>query len=375
MEIEALYRAVQGSVYFNVLTPILATMYVRMLERQLRKMEVDLLEFDLLENIPEADQYQPNIALAKLHDKLIRLAEDKFAMKRGDITLEDIKGSEFQEDFNQFLESFGHVSDNSNNFMAAPWRENPDMILQMIVDYQEVERGENERIRFGDLPGNGIKKMITRMFYNRARKFTLYRDEVSKAYMYGYGLFRPYFLRLAEGLVKRGKLGSSDDIFYLHWPEIQDLVNDDSISSFEQKIKTRRREMQEYRDVMLPEVIYGDNPPPLFSDFKEKMQGIPTSQGYFTGKLKIIGSRVDFGKVEPDDIIVIPYSDVGWTPLFARAGAVIAESGGLLSHSSIIAREYQIPAVVSVAGCMNLKDGQKANVNGFTGEITLLEDE
>jgi len=238
-----------------------------------------------------------------------------------------------------------------------------------------VDRGERDRIRFEDLPVKGINKLFTRMFFNRARKFTLYRDEVSKGYMYGYGLFRPYFLRLAEDLVKERWLDSRDDIFYLRWSEIQKLVKGGGISSIYQKIETRKREMQEYRDIELPEIIYGDNPPPLFSHFKKKMQGIPTSQGYFKGKIKIIGGTADFGKVEPDDIIVIPYSDVGWTPLFARAGAVIAESGGLLSHSSIIAREYQIPAVVSVAGCMNLKDGQKANVNGFTGEISLLEEE
>ncbi len=377
-EINDLYDAVQDIVYFNVLTPILATMYVRMLERQLAKLNIDLLEFDLMENFSEGDQYQPNITLAKLNKKYSQLIEErklKFQPDNIKISLVDVQGTEFEDDFNQFLENFGHISDNSNNFMAAPWRENPEMVLQMICDYQEVDRGEREGIRFDDLPIKGIRKMITRMFYDRARKFTLYRDKVSKGYMYGYGLFRPYFLRLADGLVNKGWLRSREDIFYLQWSEIQQLVKDRDGSSISQKIETRKGEMREYQDVLLPEIIYGDNPPPIFSDFKEKIQGIPTSQGYFTGKVKIIGGRSDFKKVDPEDIIVIPYSDVGWTPLFARAGAVIAESGGLLSHSSIIAREYQIPAVVSVAGCMNLVDGQLANVNGFTGEITLLEDD
>lgn len=377
-EINALYDAVQGIVYFNVLTPILATMYVRVLERQLRKVNIDLLEFDLLENFSEGDQYQPNIALAKLNRKFTQLIEEKkskYQLDNVEISLSVIHGTEFEDDFNQFLENFGYISDNSNNFMAAPWRENPEMVLQMIYDYQEVDRVGRERIRFDDLPVKGIQKMITRMFYHRARKFTLYRDEVSKVYMYGYGLFRPYFLRLADGLVNKGWVDSREDIFYLQWSEIQQLVKDGNGTLIDEKIQTRKREMAEYQDVLLPEVIYGDNPPPLFSDFKEKIQGIPTSQGYFTGRVKIISGRSDFNKVESEDIIVIPYSDVGWTPLFARAGAVIAESGGLLSHSSIIAREYQIPAVVSVAGCMNLLDGQRANVNGFTGEITLLEED
>jgi pyruvate,water dikinase len=72
---------------------------------------------------------------------------------------------------------------------------------------------------------------------------------------------------------------------------------------------------------------------------------------------------------------VIPFSDVGWTPLFTRAGAVIAESGGILSHSSIVAREYGIPAVVSVAGAMELKDETWVELDGYQGEIYLKEPE
>jgi pyruvate,water dikinase len=77
----------------------------------------------------------------------------------------------------------------------------------------------------------------------------------------------------------------------------------------------------------------------------------------------------DFHKVTNGDILVIPHSDIGWVPLFAKAGAVIAESGGMLSHSSIVAREYGIPAVVSVNGALNLADNQIISVDGYKGEI------
>ncbi len=83
----------------------------------------------------------------------------------------------------------------------------------------------------------------------------------------------------------------------------------------------------------------------------------------------------DFNKVKQGDVLVIPYSEVGWTPLFARASAVIAESGGMLSHSSIIAREYNIPAVVSVAGATRLPDETLVMVNGHTGEVIIHQRE
>ena len=81
----------------------------------------------------------------------------------------------------------------------------------------------------------------------------------------------------------------------------------------------------------------------------------------------------DMGKVQEGDVLVIPYSDVGWTPLFTKAGAVIAESGGILSHSSIVAREYGIPAVVSVPGATQLPDGTQVTVDGYLGEIIVHE--
>ena len=81
----------------------------------------------------------------------------------------------------------------------------------------------------------------------------------------------------------------------------------------------------------------------------------------------------DFEHLCIGDVLIIPFSDVGWTPLFARAGAVVAESGGILSHSSIVAREYRIPAVVSVSGACRIPDGAMVTVNGYTGDIMVAK--
>ena len=84
-----------------------------------------------------------------------------------------------------------------------------------------------------------------------------------------------------------------------------------------------------------------------------------------------ISGIIDEIFVEAGDVIAIPYSDVGWTPLFARAGAVVAAAGGMLSHSSIVAREYRIPCVVSVEGAMQLVDGATVTVDGYAGTVVL----
>ncbi len=124
---------------------------------------------------------------------------------------------------------------------------------------------------------------------------------------------------------------------------------------------------------MLTELIFGDEPPPPVTEFSQQLSGVPTSRGYVSGPARIVSGREHFSKVKTGDIIVIPHSDVSWTPLFARAAGVVAESGGILSHSSIVAREYGIPAVVSVNGAMTrLQDDDPIRIDGYKGEILLL---
>ena len=103
-----------------------------------------------------------------------------------------------------------------------------------------------------------------------------------------------------------------------------------------------------------------------------RLTGTATSRGYCQGPACVIAGLQDFGKMQHGDVLVIPFSDVSWTPLFGRAAGVVAESGGILSHSSIVAREYGIPAVVSVAGAMRIKDRAVIRVDGFAGEVLVV---
>ena len=91
--------------------------------------------------------------------------------------------------------------------------------------------------------------------------------------------------------------------------------------------------------------------------------------------MRVVHGIADFAKVEEGDVLAIPFSDVGWTPLFAKAGAVVAESGGMLSHSSIVAREYGIPCVVSVDGAMRMPEGAIVTVDGYRGVVVLEGDQ
>jgi pyruvate,water dikinase len=175
---------------------------------------------------------------------------------------------------------------------------------------------------------------------------------------------------MGQILVQRGWLDEAHDIFYLTDIQVKSAIQSrEPLTDYRALVAHHKAEIERYRDIPLPPTIYGDEPPPVQDPRHEKLIGIPTSIGHYTGPVSAVRGIQDFPKVKQGDVLVIPYSDVGWTPLFARAGAVISESGGLLSHSSIVAREYNIPAVVSANGAMLLKDDTVVTVNGHTGEV------
>ena len=96
-------------------------------------------------------------------------------------------------------------------------------------------------------------------------------------------------------------------------------------------------------EVEMPEIIFGDEfePAPAVEPDRQ-LTGVPSSRGVRRATARVLNGLGDAGKVEQGDVLIIPYSDAGWTPMLARAGAIVAESGGLLSHSSIVAREFGI---------------------------------
>jgi pyruvate,water dikinase len=209
--------------------------------------------------------------------------------------------------------------------------------------------------------------------YRKARIFRFNRERIGSLYTFGYGLFRNYFLALGDRFADRNIIEERDDIFYLYLDEIRDAADGkcDARHSLKNLVNERKESMTECRDKVLPNIIYGDQPPPIEKKAQDKLKGTPTSRGYYQGPIRVIHGLGEMDKLHQGDILVIPFSDVSWTPLFSKAGAVIAESGGILSHSSIIAREYGIPGVVSVPGACQLEDGTIATVDGYAGEITI----
>jgi pyruvate,water dikinase len=376
-EIDQLFILSQQTAYYNIIAQLLMGLYNTILKSQLKKLGVDFTSFDLAWGMDELKRFDPTIHILVMQQQIRQLPESV----RNRITnasyeeFTRLPGIEhIQIEFDDFIERFGHLSDSGTDFSSVPWRETPEVILSMIATAPQAEHQSMRKICFVDLHMSVLRRFFLRPLYNKARSCLLYREEISLLYTYGYGLFRLYFRALAARFVQNGFIADGDDIFYLSLPEIRAIVEKGSMEDgCLDALALRKKEIEQYQDMCLPGIIYGDQPPPLINHLGNKLKGTPTSRGYYRGPVKVVKGIRDFPKVEAGSVLVIPYSDVGWTPLFTKAGALIAESGGILSHSSIIAREYNIPAVVSVAGACQIKDNTLVSVDGYLGEILIHE--
>jgi len=339
--------------YYNIIIPLLAMVSGRILQRILRSMDIGLNGLELYEDKEQLKKYSPHMHL----DRLRRIYK------------EDKEGRSFKKEFDEFIRNFGHFSDSGNDFSSVPWREDPDMVKKMIIDFKrDIDPGRGLK-KFDDLDLKGIRRSFTRKVFNMTGRFAIDRERISSLYTFGYGQFRDYFLALGKLLAKRKKILEREDIFYLYMDEVYEAAGSCINKDLGSLIQKRKDDMERVRDIDIPDIIYGDNPLPADRDMSHNLQGIPTSHGIYTGPVKVLKGLQEMNKMTEGDILVIPYSDIGWTPLFGRAGAVISESGGILSHSSILAREYNIPAVLSVKDACRLPDNTLVTVDGFKGEV------
>ena len=373
-QIDDLADLATRAAYRNIVIPLLANLYVMLLRRGLQKREVDVDGLDLQLGDP-ANPYNPNPALGRLGTRVASLGPEALADfdRNGREGLPD----DVRREFESFLDRFGHLSDSGNDFSVPPWNERPAAVMRLALDHAETT-GTHEATPWREATGrlNPLSRLALRALHRRASRFVDYREAISFVYTYGYGLFRPYLLETGRRLAARGLVVQPEDVMYLDFDEVRELFQGSETITPADVVRTRRAEMAELEDVDMPETIFGDDfvPARLGPNPAERLYGVATSRGRHRGTLRIVTGIDDSPKVQPGDVVAVPFSDVGWTPLFARAGAVIAEAGGMLSHSSIVAREYRIPCVVSVPGATRLPDGATVVVDGYTGTV-IIEDQ
>jgi phosphohistidine swiveling domain-containing protein len=376
--VDALSRVTRRAAYANIVVPIVMLAYNRVLERQVRAAGLDPATVDPAAGRGDRSNWDPNAALEGLRslaDALPGEARERLAADGARALAEGAEMAPLRDALDTFVERFGHLSTSGTDFSVPTWGETPDHLVELALVHGVRPEGHGIDARALEARLAGPRRPLARLLWRRAGAFRVYREAVSATYTRGIGLFRGTFLALGRRLAERGILELADDVFYLTLDEIRALAAGRLEQAGDPRavVARRRAEVADAADLVPPDIVYGDAFVPLRrAEARATLHGIPTSRGSVRGPARVVRGVDDFARVGPGDVIVIPFSDVAWTPLFGRAAGVVAEAGGILSHSSIVAREYGIPCVVSVsAACALIPDGATVVLDGATGTVVV----
>ena len=230
-------------------------------------------------------------------------------------------------------------------------------------------------VRLRALPDGARKAEETKRMIDRVRTFAGYREypkygKVTREFAYKQAL-----LKEAERLVQSRVLREREDIFYLRFEEIQDVVRTNRVD--DRLIDQRKDAFTSYQALTPPRVITSDGEAVAGAYRRDHLPagalvGLAVSAGTVEGRARVI---VDIAEadLEAGDILVTTYTDPSWTPLFVAIRGLVTEVGGLMTHGAVIAREYGLPAVVGVENATHLiQDGQRIRVHGTDGYVEML---
>jgi phosphohistidine swiveling domain-containing protein len=314
------------------------------------------------------------------------------------------EGKALLADLRAYLEEFGWRSDGIYELGDATWREDLTIPLNTIQGYVRLGEEQNPDLsldratrRREELAGAARQKLASDP--EKLRRFdelmegAKYNTRVTEDHSYwidqmGVAVLRRFFLSVGERLTSRGVVERPEDVLYLYKNEIRDGLQHGG--DYRAQVRERRSAYEEAGRIVPPDHL-GEatpaNPDPFFIAIVDKMlgflpiepssdpsiiTGVAASPGSAQGTAKVVRSLVEASKLQQGDIMVCEMTVPTWVPLFATVRAIVADSGGILSHCAIVSREFGLPAVVGTrVGTRMLKDGMTITVDGTRGMVRI----
>jgi pyruvate,water dikinase len=241
---------------------------------------------------------------------------------------------------------------------------------------QEAWKKEQELLaRLKQLPDGEQKAEETKRMIDLVRNLAGYREYPKYAFVNRYFVYKQALLKEAEQLVEANVIREKEDIYYLTFEELHEVVRTHKLDY--QIIAKRKDDYKLYEKLTPPRVMTSDGEIITGAYKRENLPadaivGLAVSSGLIEGRARVILNMED-ANLEEGDILVTRFTDPSWTPLFVAIKGLVTEVGGLMTHGAVIAREYGLPAVVGVENATKLiKDGQRIRVHGTEGYVEIL---
>jgi pyruvate,water dikinase len=302
-------------------------------------------------------------------------------------------GLEARAAIQDYLDLYGMRCAGEIDITRPRWSERPTTLVPMILGNvknfepgaaeRRIEQGRREAremeqellVRLRDLPGGERKADETKRKIDRVRTFIGYREYPKYHMVSRYFVYKQALLEEAGRLVQAHVLPEREDIFYLTFDELHDVVRTNQVD--DQVIHRRKDAFRSYRALTPPRVFTSDGEV-VAGTYRRvdvpagALVGLPVSAGTVEGRARVILDMAE-ADLEAGDILVTAYTDPSWTPVFVAIPGLVTEVGGLMTHGAVIAREYGLPAVVGVERATRLiRDGQRIRVNGTDGYVEFL---
>jgi phosphoenolpyruvate synthase/pyruvate phosphate dikinase len=302
-------------------------------------------------------------------------------------------GTETRDAIEAYLDRYGMRCVGEIDITRPRWRERPTTLVPVILDNiklfepgaaerrveqgrQEAQRKEQDVLsRLRALPDGEQKADETKRMIDRVRTFIGYREYPKYSIVSRYFVYKQALLEEAERLVQANVLPQKEDIFYLTFQELHDVVRTNQAD--DQLIQQRKDAFRSYRALTPPRVLTSDGEAIAGTYRRDDVPagaliGLPVSAGTIEGRARVILDMAE-ADLEAGDILVTAYTDPSWSPLFVAITGLVTEVGGLMTHGAVIAREYGLPAVVGVEQATRLiRDGQRIRVHGTDGYVEIL---
>jgi len=302
-------------------------------------------------------------------------------------------GQETRDAINAYLNKYGMRCVGEIDITKTRWSEKPATLVPMILSNiknfepdaskRKFEQGRQAALkkeqellnRLQQLPDGEEKAKETKRMTDLIRNFSGFREYPKYSMISRYFVYKQALLKEAEQLVEANVIHEKEDIYYLTFEELREVVRINKLDY--QIISQRKDEYKLYEKLTPPRVITSDGEI-IRGEYKrenlpaEAMVGLPVSSGVIEGRARVILNMEDVD-LEDGDILVTSFTDPSWTPLFVSIKGLVTEVGGLMTHGAVIAREYGLPAVVGVENATKLiKEGQRIRVNGTEGYVEIL---
>jgi len=302
-------------------------------------------------------------------------------------------GREARDAIVAWLEKYGMRGAGEIDITRPRWSERPTTLVPLILGNiknfepgageRRFEQGRQEALkkeqevleRLRALPEGERKAEEAQRMIDQVRTFAGYREYPKYGMVSRYFVYKQALLKEAERLVQAHVLREKEDIFYLRFQELQDVVRTHRVD--DQLIRQRKDAFMAYQALTPPRVLTSDGEAVAGAYRRDDLPagalvGLPVSAGTIEGRARVILDMAE-ADLEPGDILVTAYTDPSWTPLFVAIKGLVTEVGGLMTHGAVIAREYGLPAVVGVERATRLiRDGQRIRVHGTDGYVEIL---